>query len=213
MKKFIVFSILAALAAITVGVIHREAEPTAIAVQTAAGATTTSTTLAPDAAPTSSTTSPKVIAKVAAKVATTTTRPVVSSSPTTATTGAPMTTTTTTAVSTTATTTVATVTPTCTVVADNPTVRVGGSQTIRITSNMPTTKIKLEMAYPKFGTNKPNPRQTYSPTTDAAGSVTQTFLASDWSTAPVTVLVQFYGPTGAFLGGPACRTSFISTEN
>jgi hypothetical protein len=208
MKKFLVLSAVVGLAGIGVAFAGRQSDPAATVVETASDSPT-STTGAP-VIETTSTTARKVAAKVAVK-ATTTTRPAAVSSPTTATTSASATTTT--AAPTTTTTSVATVTPTCTVAADNPTVSGGSSQTVRVTSNMPTARVKIEMAYPKFGTNKPNPRQTYSPTTDTAGSVTQTFLVSDWSTVPVTVLVQFYGPTpGTYLGGPACRTTFISTE-
>lgn len=212
MKKFLVLSAIVGLTGIGAGLAGRQSDPEPST--TVAAAAPESAITAPAAgAPTSSTTAtPKVAAKpTAAKVTTTTTRPVAtSSSPTTVATAPP--TTTTLLAPTTTITSMATVTPTCTVVADNPSVSKGGSQTIRVTSNMPTTKVKIEMAYPKFGTGKPNPRQTYNPTTDTAGSVIQTFLVSDWSTSPVTVLVQFYGPTGAFLGGPACRTSFMSTE-
>lgn len=211
MKKFLVLSAIVGLAGIGVGIAGRDNKPKDTVVETA-DASPTPSTLAP-IVETSSTTAPKVTAKVAAK-ATTTTRPsaAVTSSPTTATPDAQVTTTTV-AATTTTTTAVATIAPTCTVAADNQTVKMGDSQTIRVTSNMPTARVKIEMAYPKFGTNKPNPRQIYSPTTDTAGSVTQTFLVSDWSTSPVTVLIQFYGPTpGTYLGGPACRTTFISTE-
>lgn len=211
MKKFIVFSILVAVAAITVGIIRQQADGPETAVTAAAEITTTTAAASPSTSSTTVTTARKTAIKAALQ-STMTTRPAAAgSSPTTVAT-APTTTTMPVAPTTTIT-SVATVTPTCTVVADNPSVSKGGSQTIRVTSNMPATKVKIEMAYPKFGTGKPNPRQTYNPTTDAAGSVIQTFVVSDWSTAPVTVLIQFYGPSGAFLGGPACRTSFMSTES
>lgn len=211
MKKFLILSAILGLAGLGVSIAGSQS-PESTVVESAADAPTTSTTT-PAAAVTTSSTVAKVATKAPAKaVATTTTRPpaAVASSPTTTTTATQVTTTT--LAPTTTTTALAAVTPTCTVAAAKASVGPGETQTISVTSNMPTTKVKIEMAYPKFGTNQPNPRQTYTPTTDAAGSVTQSFMASDWSTAPATVRVQFYKPTGV-VGPLACSTSFMSTES
>lgn len=215
MKKFLVLSAILGLAGLGVGIVGRQSDPEPSTTVAAAAPETTTTTPAVEAA-TSSTVAPKVAAKPTAARVTTTTRPAAgSSSPTTVTTAAPVTaTTTTTIVSPTTTTALATAAPTCTATADNPTVVKGSSQTIRISSNMPTTKLKLEMNYPKFDL-KPgigNPRQTYFPTTDASGSVAHTFSVSEWSTAPVKVSIQFYKTTGV-VGPLACSTSFMSTES
>lgn len=212
MKKFLALSAILGLAGIGVGVARQQNQPTTRVVEAAAAdTTTTSTSIAPAATTqTSPTTARKVTAKVAPK-ATTTTRAVAASlSPTTVTTAAPVTTTS--VAGPTTTTTVAGPTPTCTATVDKPSISQTDTQTIRVASTMVATKTRIEIQYPKFGTGTPNPRQTYTPTTDAAGSVTQTFRPIDWSTVPAAVNVQFYGPAGNILGAPSCKTTFISTQ-
>lgn len=198
MKKFIVLSMLVAVAAITVGIIRRH-EPAPVAVVAASVPTTTTTaSLAPVNAPTT--------AKPAVKVPQTTARPAVA---TTATTVHPAVAPTTTTVAPMTTTTLAGPTPTCTVTAANPSVH-GGFQTVTVSSNMPLTKTLITIQYPKFNTGAPNPRQGFTPTTDGAGGVVQSFGVIDKSTAPASVVVQFFNAAGHVSSG-GCQTTFLAT--
>lgn len=203
MKKFLVLSAIVGLAGIGVGLAGHQSEPSATLVETAADVTTTSTPIAPAAATeTSSTTIRKTAAKIAPKV-TTTTRPVAGLSLTTAITAAPVTTTT--APASTITTTGA-LSPTCTATAANPSVHKGDTQTISVVSNMPTTKTRMTIQYPKFDTGRPNPRLEYTLTTDAAGTVSKSFSVSETSTVPAAVSIQFYDAAGHLVSG--CQTNF-----
>lgn len=219
MKKFITLSLLVAIAGIAVGIIRRQdsGTPLASAEVVAAAQQDTGNILEPyqkadELAASSITTAPK---KVAAKVTTTTAKkagtPVAAMAPTTSTTRPVATTTTTTVAPVTTTSTVpAAPAPTCSTTADQPKVGPHDTQTIQVTSNQPNSTTVIEMSYPKFDlkVGVGNPRQTYSTTTDAAGSASKSFMPSDWSTAPTSVLVRIYNSSSKVVA--TCQTTFQS---
>ena len=158
---------------------------------------------APVAKPTvTTTTRPAITAttRPAAPVTTTTAAPVVSADVTTTT--APVVATTTTTMATT------TTVPTCSVAVANPTAVKGSDQTVTLTSDAPGQRFRLQASYPQFGTGKPNPRQTFEVTTDAAGGWTQTFSVIATSTVPVNVWATPYGDQGQLLTDSSCYAAF-----
>lgn len=98
--------------------------------------------------------------------------------------------------------------PPCKIVVEKRTVAVGETQTVRVSSKLPGTKIRIVVQYPRFGAGKPNIRQTFEPTTGADGSAVQVFEVLEAASVPVPVTVEFYDPDGRILAEPRCRTSF-----
>lgn len=211
MKKFVIISMLVAIGGIGAGIVRRQdpASTSVAAIETVE--TTTTTAAAPVVA---TTPAPAGAGKAVVKASTTptTARPATTTTiapKATAVTTAPVAASTTTTTSTTATTAV--IVPNCSASVANPTVNKGDAQEVRVTSNQPTTKTRITIQYPKFGTGSPNPRQTFTPTTDSAGSVTQAFNVIDTSTVTVPVTVEFYTPDGR-ISASRCQTTFTSTS-
>lgn len=207
MRKFIVLSILAAIAGITVGIVRRQ-PPATTTVAVAAEITSTTTTVpatsttVPTAktvgtAKVTSTTRPKIAAPV---VATSTTRPAQLAT----------TTTTTKPISSTASTTVAIAraAPTCVIVPATTSLNVGQQQILRLTSNMPQTNVTMKLT-------EPAPPNAYPNTfvnrlvTDDAGSSTWSFRSDAWTAGAVRVTVSFT-PTGSSTVENVCGTSYQS---
>lgn len=211
MKKLIILSAIVGLAGIGIGIAGRQNAPApSTNVAAATDITTTSSSVAAQAPATSPTTRPA--AKATVKSTASTTRVAVPAVVTaTSSTTRPSATTTSSAPvpTTTTTTTVAGPSPTCTATVANPSVHKGDIQTITIVSNMPTTKSRLTIQYPKFNTGAPNPRLEYTLTTDPAGSTSKSFSVGETSTVPVAVSVQFYDAAGHLV--PGCQTTFAST--
>lgn len=197
MKKFIVLSLLVAIAGIAFGVIRRQ-EPSAAAVVATESSTASSSTVT-----TVTTAKPAVAAKVttttrprAAGIAatTTTTRPVAASSPTT--TAAPTTTTTVAAPQ--------QITPMCSTSATPATAGsyIGGGtwEDVRIASNMPKTRARLIVQYPTL-------KQQFWLETDAGGAAKKIFQLRDSGTTSLSV--DFYDAAENHVGGsPACQSTF-----
>lgn len=181
MKKFVVFSILIAVAAITVGVIRRQTDSPETAVAAAEITTTT-------AAATSSTTAVTQAVKVAAKTEATVRR---ATAPTT--TGAVATTSTTRPATSTTTSPAAVILgtpvsstttirfkPACALTVENPTVAPEGDQVVRLTSNMPNVSAAIKIGskgsqWTKTDSNGSASWQVQAPTTSGVVPVTTTF--------------------------------------
>lgn len=201
MKKFLALSAVIAVAGLGIGIASRggsDGQPVQMAI-------TTSTTVTVAAQPTPTTIAPKVATKVATKATTATTGRVAPPVAVVATTSTTRTAVTTTAPAPTTTTTTGP-TPTCTVTMASPSTHYGDSQEARVASNMPATKTRITVHYPKFG--RPNRTQTFVLTTDGAGVAVQSFNVIDTSTEPVGVSVEFYNAAGYAIW--ACQTTFTS---
>lgn len=194
MKKFVVLSMLVAIAGISVGIIRRQ-EPAPPAVAAASAPTTTTISLTP--VPTA--------AKAKAGVTLTTARRATSPAAATAvaptTTPRPAATTSTTAALATTTTMAAGPAPTCTLSPDG--------RAVRLTSNLPNTPYKMNAMYPPDPPKMNSPQQfTRQATTDAAGG-------DLWNPVPsmrsgtARISVSFY-PAGARSVSGLCSTSFTS---
>lgn len=215
MKKFLIFSAIVGLAGIGFGLANQpNGIPATVVAQNPVADDVPEGTTSSTAAPITSTT---VVAKPAVKTKTSVTTAKAATTTTTARTVAPTTpipsptTVTTVAVVATTSITVAKATPTCTVSVSQTTAHKYDTLEVRVTSNMPLTKTRIEIQYPKFGTGKPNPRQTFTPTTDANGTVAQPFTVIDTSTVDASVTVEFYDAAGRIMGPAPCQTAFQST--
>lgn len=205
MKKFLALSAVIAVAGLGIGIASRGGSDG----QPAEAAITTSTTVNAEAPQSTPTTGPKAATKTATKPTTATTGAKVATPSavvaTTSTTRPAATTTTSAPAPTTSTTGP---TATCTVTVASPSTHKGDPQEVRVSSNMPATKTRITIQYPKFNTGRPNPRQTFTPTTDGTGSAAQSFNVIDTSTEPVWVEVELYNAAGHPV--PVCHTTFMS---
>lgn len=199
MKKFIILSVLVALAGISIGVLRRQSDsPAAVA---AATEVSTSTTVVPGASSTTVTTARKATTKTTVKAATpTTARP--ATSPTTAVPAQ--------VASTTSTTTARSqpTTPTCSVAATS-VVLTGYDgvawEDIRITSNMTQTRTRLQVEYPGAKV------QQFWLTTSANGAAEKRFQVRQPGSAQA--IIDFYDVAENHIGGsPACQTAFEIAE-
>lgn len=198
MKKFLILSAIVGLAGIGAGIVRQHETATTTVEAVTATSSTTVTTVPPTSPPTT-------VRKVLAKATPTTTRQV--STPTTVAATITTAATTNTTIAPT-TTTKAWPTANCSVSAANASVHKGDSQMISVTSDRPMTKTRLTIHYPTFNTGKPNPTQTFTPTTDDSGAVTQNFVVADTSTVPVAVTVEFFDPATSYTMRGGCTTSF-----
>jgi hypothetical protein len=212
MKKFIVVSLLAAVAGIGVGVTRRSGDSPTTTVSATAGdqSTATTTTAAPEArGGTGPTTAAP--AKVAVKAPTTPT----TAWPTTTTTAKRATTTTTAPVATTTTagpattTTTAGPSPACTITPNQSALSGSEPQALRLTSNLANTPVKIFAMYPAdlSTMNKIPQQRVHQAVTDAGGADTWSFVGHPGNPGNVQVWVNFY-PVGAKQVGSLCRTSF-----